>query len=103
MTHDLMRELLVAVGLEVESVAVVRLAEHTFYGEIVLQQKNGGETFDRRVDSMPSDAIALAVRLQTPIYVAQPVLDEAAFESKEALFEAQRKGQGPFRKRKQDE
>lgn len=98
MTHDLMRELLVAVDLEVESVAVVRLAERTFYGEIAMQQKNGEGTLDRRVDSRPSDAIALAVRLQAPIYVAQSVLDEAAFKSKEALLEAQREGREPFAK-----
>ena len=91
-----MTELLVEVDLEVESVAVVRLAEHTFYGEIAMRQKNGEGTLERRVDSRPSDAIALAVRLRAPIYVARSVLDQAAFESKEALFEAQREGSLPF-------
>ena len=98
MTHDLMRELFAAVGLEVESVSVVRLIERTFYGEIAVKRRSGEGTFDCRVDSRPSDAIALAVRLGAPIYVAKVVLDEAAFESKQALFEAQREGLGPFEK-----
>ncbi len=95
MSHDLMKELLGAMELEVESVAVVRLVERTFYGEIALKQSNGGAGGrDRRVDCRPSDAIALAVRLEAPIYVSKAVLDEAAFESKEALLEAQREGRG---------
>ena len=97
MTHDLMRELLLAVDLKVEKVAIVRLADHTFYGEISTRRGNGGETSGRRVDSRPSDAIALAIRLRAPIYVAQSVLDGAAFESKQALLEAQREERGPFR------
>ncbi len=99
MSHDLMKELLGAMELEVESVAVVRLVERTFYGEIALKQSNGGAGGrDRRVDSRPSDAIALAVRLEAPIYVSKAVLDEAGFESKEALLEAQREGRGHFAK-----
>jgi transcriptional regulator with XRE-family HTH domain len=84
--------------IEVERVAVIRLAEGTFYGEINLRRKDGEEALERRVDSRPSDAIALAVRLGTPIYVAQSVLDEAAFEFKVALLEARREGQRPFAK-----
>lgn len=98
LTHDLMRELLTTMNLEVESVAVVRLIERTFYGEIALKQRDGGDVLDHRVDSRPSDAIALAARLEAPIYVAQAMLDEAAFESEEALLAAQREGRGPFSK-----
>ena len=98
MTHDLMRDLLAAVDLEIESIAVVKLLERTFYGEIAVKHRNGEETFDRRVDSRPSDAIALALRLGAPIYVTKEVLDEAAFESKQALLEAQREGLGHFKK-----
>jgi RNA polymerase sigma factor (sigma-70 family) len=98
MTHDLMRELLAAADLEVQSVAVVKLVEHTFYGEIAVSRRDGEVALDRRVDARPSDAIALAVRLGAPIFVAESVLDEAGFESKEALLEAQREGRGPFAK-----
>lgn len=98
MTHDLMRELLGEMELEVEGVAVVWLVEDTFYAEIAMRQGNGEEALQRRVDSRPSDAIALAVRLGAPIYISETVLDEAAFESKEALLEAQREGRRPFAK-----
>jgi bifunctional DNase/RNase len=98
MTHDLMRKLLTTVNLDVESVAVVRLVERTFYGEITLKQREGESLLHHRIDSRPSDAIALAVRLEAPVYVARAVLDEAAYESKRALLEAQREGMGPFKK-----
>ena len=97
--HDLMRELLTTMNLAVESVAVARLADRTFYGEIVMRQRDGdGEAQGHRLDSRPSDAIALAVRLEVPIYVSEAVLEEAAFGSKQALLEAQRQGLGPFGK-----
>jgi RNA polymerase sigma factor (sigma-70 family) len=98
MTHDLMRELLATVNLDVESVAVVRLVERTFYAEITLKQRDGESFLHHRIDSRPGDAIALAVRLEAPVYVARAVLEEAAYESKRALLEAQREGTGPFRK-----
>jgi bifunctional DNase/RNase len=74
MTHDLMRDLLQALGVRVERVEVTELREGTFYAELVLRRDD-----DRvvRVSSRPSDAIALAARLGTPIYAAEPVLDEA--------------------------
>ena len=93
-----MSELLTTMNLEVESVDVVRLVERTFYGEITLKRSDGEGVLDHRVDARPSDAIALAVRLEAPIYVAHAVLEEAAFESEQALLEAQREGTGPFRK-----
>jgi RNA polymerase sigma factor (sigma-70 family) len=96
MTHDLMRDLLAAADLKVESVTVIKLVERTFYGEIAVKRRDGEVILDRRVDARPSDAIALAVRLGAPIFVAEAVLGEASFESKEALLEAQREGRGPF-------
>lgn len=80
MTHDLMRELLETVGLQVESVAVNRLAESTFYAEISLSQSEQSY----RVDARPSDAIALAVRLGAPVHVARTVFEEAALASRQA-------------------
>ena len=70
MTHDLMRQLMETVGFKVESVAVNRLAEGFFYGEIALSH----DEQSYRVEARPSDAIALATRLEAPIYVAHPVL-----------------------------
>ncbi len=88
MTHDLMGQLLDALGLTVRSVAVLRVAEETFYGEIALEGSGDGEEGARRVDSRPSDAIALAVRLEAPIYAATAVLEEGGYESKRALLDA---------------
>ncbi|MER3452610.1 MAG: hypothetical protein C4344_02715 [Acidimicrobiia bacterium] len=74
MTHDLMRDLLQALGVRVERIEVTELRDGTFYAEIVMRRDD-----DRvvRVSSRPSDAIALAARLGTPIYAAEAVLDEA--------------------------
>ncbi len=90
MTHDLMGQIFDALGLGVRSVAVLRLAEEVFFGEIILEGDPGGEG-PRRVDARPSDAIALAVRLEAPIFAAEAVLEEGGYPTKVALVEA--KGQ----------
>src|SRR4051812_4880968 len=71
MTHDLMRDLLVALGAEVERVVVTELREGTFYAEVHVTLN--GQT--RVVSSRPSDAIALAARLGTTIYAEDALLD----------------------------
>lgn len=75
MTHDLMRNLLDDLGASVESVVVTELRDKTFYAEIELHAADGVH----RISSRPSDAIALAVRVGTPIYASEEVLDEAGF------------------------
>jgi len=79
MTHDLLRDVLDDLGVSVESVTVTELRDRTFYAEIELHAADGVH----RVSSRPSDAIALAVRVGKPIYAAEQVLDEAAFEAEE--------------------
>ncbi len=86
MTHDLMGQILDVLGLRVKSVAVLRLAEGVFYGEVVLD--GGGAEGIRRVDARPSDAIALAVRLGAPIYATEAVLEEGGYPTRGALLEA---------------
>ena len=56
-----------------DSVVIAELRSNTFYAEIIL--KVDGE--ELQVDSQPSDALALAVRTQSPIFVEESVLDEA--------------------------
>ncbi len=73
MTHDLMRDLLSALGVGVERVLITELREGTFYAEIQMTT-NGTE---HRVSSRPSDAIALAARLGAPIFADEAVLEEA--------------------------
>jgi len=74
MTHDLMRDLLGAVGVSVRRVLVTELQDRTFLAEIELVLN--GST--HRVSSRPSDAIALAVRVDASIFASEDVLDEAA-------------------------
>ena len=59
-------------GGTVERVEVCGIRENTFYAKLIIRQN--GQVVE--VDSRPSDAIALAVRLETPIFVAEEVLDE---------------------------
>ena len=80
MTHDLMRDLLQELGVQVERVVVTELKEGTFFAELSLTQPSGDTV---TVSSRPSDAIALAARLGTPIYADEAVLEEAAIEVSE--------------------
>lgn len=73
MTHDLMRNLMKAIEARVEKVVISDLRESTFYA--VIHIAVGGKTID--VDARPSDAIAIALRTEAPIFVDQNVLDQA--------------------------
>lgn len=73
MTHDLFGDALTAVGTTLTQVRVVDFREGTFYGELVLGAGPGREV---TVSARPSDAVALAVRLGAPVFVAEAVLDE---------------------------
>ena len=75
MTHDLLRNLIVECGLTAKKVTITDLHENTFYAIIELTDPNG-ETMT--LDSRPSDAIALALRLDCPIFVMQKVIDLSA-------------------------
>jgi len=73
LTHDLLRNVIVALGATVISIIVCDLRNDTFYAKIVLSFN--GESME--IDSRPSDAIALAVRVKAPIYAEESVLDKA--------------------------
>jgi bifunctional DNase/RNase len=73
LSHDLMKTLLAAVGAQVERIEVTRIDDGTFYAEIMLLTREGREVIDAR----PSDAVALACRVDATIWVADAVLDEA--------------------------
>jgi RNA polymerase sigma factor (sigma-70 family) len=79
MTHDLALRLIAPVGGQVRRVVVNRIADKTFYAEIALEI--AGQT--HIIDARPSDAIALAVRASTPIYVARAVLESSGAASEE--------------------
>src|SRR6059036_2301904 len=71
MTHDLLRNLIVELGLKVERVVVTSLRDNTFYAVIELTAEDGELM---RLDSRPSDAIALALRADCPIFVDVEVI-----------------------------
>ncbi len=72
-THDLMSATFGELGISVSRIVVTSLSDEVFFARLHLRQ-NGREI---DVDSRPSDAIALAVRFECPIYVAAEVLDRA--------------------------
>jgi bifunctional DNase/RNase len=76
LTHDLLRNILQSLGAEVLRVNIVDLREDVFYANIVLRV-NGQEV---EIDSRPSDALALAVRVHVPVYVEEAVMEEASTE-----------------------
>jgi len=73
LTHDLLRSVIDALGARINSVIVNDLANDTFYARVLLDVD--GRSVE--IDSRPSDAIALAVRAEVPIYAEESVLDKA--------------------------
>ena len=73
MTHDLLHSSLEKLGARVERVTISELRENTFYAVISLRGRRGTHT----IDSRPSDAIALALRADAPIFAMRSVLDSA--------------------------
>mgnify|MGYP002152221037 CR=1 FL=1 len=76
MTHDFILSLLEVLGAKVEEVHVTDLQDGTFYALLVVER--GGVRFD--VDARPSDALAVAVRVDAPILVAEEVLEKSGLE-----------------------
>lgn len=75
LSHDLMASLVAGTGAHVDAVEVTELRGGSFLAELTLSGPSG----DVRLDSRPSDAIALALRVDAPLYVADSVLDAAGF------------------------
>jgi hypothetical protein len=88
MTHDLLRNILGEVGCAVEFIEITELKENTYYASVRLNLAGK----ELNIDSRPSDAIALALRTKSPIYVAKAVLEASSVlqqseEAKEAPVE----------------
>ena len=73
MTHDLLMTSLKSIGVEVQRVTISDLKDSTFYAVISLH----GPAGDHLIDSRPSDAIALALRAEAPIFAHRSVLESA--------------------------
>jgi bifunctional DNase/RNase len=72
MTHDLLRNILGELGGTVEAVEVTELRDNTYFAHIQVKTRDGRIV---QIDSRPSDAISLALRTKSPIYVAKKVLE----------------------------
>lgn len=74
MTHDLLRNVLSELGGTVERIEITDLRDNTYFAVIHVRGEGGA----RAIDSRPSDAISLALRTKSPIYVAKAVLEASS-------------------------
>ncbi len=94
LTHDLLRSAIDTLGGKLEHIVIHDLADETFYAKLVVFQD--GKTCE--VDARPSDAIALAIRAEVPIFVEEKVLDSAGI----SLEIEEEEGAGERRKPKEE-
>lgn len=73
LTHDLLNSVIDTLGAKIESIIVTDLLNDTFYAKLVINSSGG----QLEIDSRPSDALALAVRTEVPIYAEEAVLEKA--------------------------
>jgi bifunctional DNase/RNase len=83
LTHDLLKSVIAEMGGEVSHILVRELRDDTFFAHISVNL-NGKQL---EIDSRPSDAIALAVRVEVPIFVAEKVMEEAGIVPEENVGE----------------
>ena len=93
MTHDLLRDMIAQLGGRVSRIVINDLRDSTFFAQIRLVI-SGDRTLE--IDARPSDAIALALRTEAPIYVAQSVLEQAQTISPEGGEEPEEKSPNWF-------
>jgi bifunctional DNase/RNase len=79
MTHDLLKNIITELGGTVQYIAITQLRENTYYARIVIEVRG----MRREIDARSSDAIALGVRSDVPIYVAEAVFEQAGMTSEE--------------------
>lgn len=94
MSHDLVKSFAEHLGVTVRRVVISDVRNSTYYATVHL----GNNGVDRTLDARPSDALALAVRVQCPIYIAQDVLarrSTANLDAWLAKLESKRVGAQP--------
>jgi bifunctional DNase/RNase len=74
LTHDLLHSVIGALGANIQSIIITELKSDTFYAKIILNVDGG----QMEIDSRPSDALALAVRAEVPVFAEEAVLDKAS-------------------------
>lgn len=79
MTHDLVCNLLAGLRGDLQSVTIYKLENDTFYAHLNVEQSSSDGEVEQvlRIDSRPSDGIAIAVRRKCPIYVAEEIMESA--------------------------
>ena len=75
LTHDLLRDTIAQLNATLQRVVITKLEFNTFFAKLILQTKEGEM---REVDARPSDSIAVALRADAPIFVAEDVLNQVA-------------------------
>ena len=92
LSHDLLHSVIGALGATLNSIVINDLRSDTFYAKIILNVDGG----QMEIDSRPSDALALAVRTDSPIFIEEAVLDRAGIlldkETGKPISEEERKG-----------
>jgi len=102
LTHDLLKHIIDNLGATITEVVIDELRENTFYAKIILEVS----ALTNEIDARPSDAIALSVRAQAPIFVAESVMETAAFvpseeTEKESFREEEKKEKDPIPRTKE--
>ena len=75
LTHDLLKDTIAQLGATLQRIVITKLEFNTFFAKLILQTKEGEL---REVDARPSDSIAVALRSDAPIFVAEEVLNQVA-------------------------
>ena len=78
-THDLFKNISDAFGLRVNEIYIDELHNETFYAKVICELN--GETHE--IDARPSDAIAIAVRFNAPVFVSEEIMDEAGIKDEQ--------------------
>jgi bifunctional DNase/RNase len=87
LTHDLLKNCIEQLGAKIEYVAITKIENNTYYAEIHLIQNDNKIV----VDSRPSDAVALAIRADVPIYMAEELMLNAGVDKEEFIKEHKEK------------
>ena len=75
LTHDLLRDTITQLGATLQRIVITKLEFNTFFAKLIIQTKEGGL---HEVDARPSDSIAIALRADAPIFVAEDVLNQVS-------------------------
>lgn len=94
LTHDLLVELLTEFGGAIDAVRIDDLSDGTFFAKLDIERYDDGHPEKFVFDTRPSDALALAVRIECPITISDEVLDEAAQPPEMMDFEGDQRESG---------